>query len=177
MATCRTPRPCAARYQRFEDCTPAAWRSEIELNLTGAWIVTRAVLPGMLSLGGGSIVNVATVNAVTTISEPGYSAAKAGLLQLTRQLATEYAPRGIRTNAVLPGSIRTPLWDERLARRPEMLEVLKRWYPVGRVGEPADVAAAILFLASPEAAFVNGANLLVDGGLMAGLSLMTADVT
>jgi NAD(P)-dependent dehydrogenase (short-subunit alcohol dehydrogenase family) len=161
----------------FDDTDPRRWRADLELNLSAAFYVSRAVIPAMLDGGtGGAIVNVATVNALLTIAEPAYSAAKAGLLQLTRQLAVEYGPRGIRANAVLPGSIRTPIWAERLEQRPDMLEKLRRWYPVGRVGEPEDVAAAVAFLASPEAGFINGATLLVDGGLTAGLPLMARDV-
>jgi NAD(P)-dependent dehydrogenase (short-subunit alcohol dehydrogenase family) len=159
----------------FEASDPARWRAEIDLNLTGAWLVTRAVLSWMPD-SGGAIVNVATVNALTAIAEPAYSAAKAGLLQLTRQLATEYAPRGIRTNAVVPGSIRTPIWDDRLRERPDLLDQLRKWYPVGRVGAPDDVAAAILFLASRDAAFINGASLVVDGGLTAGLRPMMDEI-
>jgi NAD(P)-dependent dehydrogenase (short-subunit alcohol dehydrogenase family) len=159
----------------FDDTDPRRWRADLELNLSAAFYVSRAVIPAMLETGG-AIVNVATVNALLTIAEPAYSAAKAGLLQLTRQLAVEYGPRGIRANAVLPGSIRTPIWAERLEQRPDMLEKLQRWYPVGRVGEPEDVAAAVAFLASPEAGFINGATLLIDGGLTAGLPLMTRDV-
>jgi NAD(P)-dependent dehydrogenase (short-subunit alcohol dehydrogenase family) len=166
----------ATTGQTFDDTDPARWRADVELNLNGAYFVTRAALPSMLARGGGAIVNVATVNGLTAIAEPAYSAAKAGLLQFTRQLAVEYGPRRIRANAVVPGSIRTPIWNRRLAREPNLLEVLRRWYPVGRVGEPDDVAAAILFLASAEAGFINGASLLVDGGLTAGLPQMTEDI-
>ena len=162
--------------QTFDDTDPNRWRADIELNLNGAYFVTRAVIPSMLSRGGGAIVNIATVNGLTTIAEPAYSAAKAGLLQFTRQLAVEYGPKGVRANAVVPGSIRTPIWDDRLSKAPHLLDTLRRWYPVGRVGEPEDVAAAVLFLASAEAAFISGANLLVDGGLMAGLPRMTKDI-
>jgi len=77
---------------------------------------------------------------------------------------------------VVPGSIRTPIWDERLAARPELLDDLAKWYPVGRVGRPEEVAAAILFLASAEAGFVNGASLLVDGGLTVGLGPMMREI-
>ena len=166
----------ATHAQSFGDMSPALWRADIELNLNGAYFVARAAIPSMLLTGRGAIVNVATVNALTAIAEPAYSAAKAGMLQLTRQLAVEYGPRGIRANAVIPGSIRTPIWDHRLARQPNLLDVLRRWYPVGRVGAPEDVAAVILFLASADAGFVNGASLLVDGGLMAGLPQMTQDI-
>lgn len=164
-----------ATLDTFEACNPARWRRELDINLTGHWLVTRAVLPSLLQKGG-VIVNVATVNALTSIAEPAYSAAKAGLLQLTRQLATDYGPRGIRCNAVVPGSIRTPIWDRRLHERPDILDTLRKWYPVGRVGTPEDVAAAILFLASSEAGFINGASLVVDGGLTAGLGQFTREI-
>jgi meso-butanediol dehydrogenase/(S,S)-butanediol dehydrogenase/diacetyl reductase len=165
----------AARAETFEASDPAAWRADIDLNLTGAWLVTRATLPYLLRRGG-AIVTVATVNALTAVAEPAYSAAKAGLLQLTRQLATEYGPRGVRANAVVPGSIRTPIWDRRLQERPGLLDSLRKWYPVGRVGRPEEVAAAILFLASAEAGFINGASLVVDGGLTAGLGPMLREI-
>ncbi len=165
----------AVSAETFEASDPAGWRADIDLNLTGAWLVTRAALPHLLGRGG-AIVNVATVNALTAVAEPAYSAAKAGLLQLTRQLATEYGPRGVRANAVVPGSIRTPIWDQRLQERPGLLDGLVKWYPVGRVGRPEEVAAAILFLASDEAGFINGASLVVDGGLTAGLGPMMRDI-
>ncbi|MBV9634278.1 MAG: glucose 1-dehydrogenase [Methylobacteriaceae bacterium] len=162
--------------QTFDDMDPAHWRADVELNLNGAYFVTRAAVPSMLRRGGGAIVNVATVNGLTSISEPAYSAAKAGLIQFTRQLAVEYGPRGIRANTVIPGSIRTPIWDHRLKDRPNLFGVLQRWYPVGRIGVPDDIAAAVLFLSSAEAGFINGASLVVDGGLMAGLPQMTHDI-
>ncbi len=163
------------KTETFEAADPASWRAELDLNLTSAWLVTRAILPSLLETGG-AIVNVATVNALTAIAEPAYSAAKAGLLQLTKQLATEYGPCGIRTNAVVPGSIRTPIWDDRLRDRPDLLDTLRKWYPVGRVGVPEDVAAAILFLASTDAGFINGASLVVDGGLTAGMGPMMQEI-
>ena len=141
--------------------------------------MSRAVLPHMVARGAGAIVNVGSVNALLALGNPAYSAAKAGLINLTKSLATEYGPSGIRANLVSPGTIRTelPSWQKRLARDPQVFEKLARWYPVGRVGEPADIAAAIAFLASDEAAFVNGANLVVDGGLTAGLAPMIEELT
>jgi NAD(P)-dependent dehydrogenase (short-subunit alcohol dehydrogenase family) len=164
-----------AHADSFETTDPASWQADIALNLTGPWLVTRAAVPHLLATRG-AIVNVATVNALTSIAQPGYSAAKAGLLQMTRQLASEYGPRGIRANAVVPGSIRTPIWDSRLQERPDVFDVLTKWYPVGRIGAPADIAGAILFLASDEAGFINGASLVVDGGLTSGLGQMTRDI-
>jgi NAD(P)-dependent dehydrogenase (short-subunit alcohol dehydrogenase family) len=159
--------------------TPEDWLSEMAGTLHGAYFVTRLVLPGMVERGRGAIVNVGSVNGLLTLGNPGYSAAKAGLLSFTRALATEYGPKGIRANMVSPGTIRTesPSWQKRLARDPQVFEKLARWYPVGRVGRPDDIAAAIAFLAADEAAFVNGANLVVDGGLTAGMAPMIEELT
>jgi NAD(P)-dependent dehydrogenase (short-subunit alcohol dehydrogenase family) len=163
----------------LEQTEPADWTAEIEGTLTGAFLVTRCVLPGMIERGCGAIVNVGSVNGLTYLGNPGYSAGKAGLLNLTRALAVECGPKGVRANMVSPGTVRTesPSWQKRLAKDPEVFEKLARWYPVGRVGRPEDIAAAIAFLASDEAAFVNGANLVVDGGLTAGMPVMIEDLT
>jgi meso-butanediol dehydrogenase / (S,S)-butanediol dehydrogenase / diacetyl reductase len=159
--------------------TPEDWLSEIAGTLNGAYFVTRLVLPGMAARGKGAVVNVGSVNGLVTLGNPGYSAAKAGLLNFTKALATEYGPKGIRANMVSPGTIRTesPSWQKRLARDPQVFDKLARWYPVGRVGRPDDIAAAIAFLAADEAAFVNGANLVVDGGLTAGMAPMIEELT
>ena len=163
----------------LEQTDPADWAAEIEGTLTGAFLVSRCVLPGMVLRSRGAIVNVGSVNGLTYLGNPAYSAGKAGLLSLTRALAVEYGPKGIRTNMVSPGTVRTvsPSWKKRLAKDPQVFEKLARWYPVGRVGEPSDIAAAIAFLASDEAAFVNGANLVVDGGLTAGMPVMIEELT
>jgi meso-butanediol dehydrogenase/(S,S)-butanediol dehydrogenase/diacetyl reductase len=159
--------------------TPEDWLSEMAGTLNGAYFVTRLVLPGMVERGRGAIVNVGSVNGLVALGNPGYSAAKAGLLNFTKALATEYGPKGIRANMVSPGTIQTssPSWQKRLARDPQVFDKLARWYPVGRVGRPDDIAAAIAFLAADEAAFVNGANLVVDGGLTAGLAPMIEELT
>jgi meso-butanediol dehydrogenase/(S,S)-butanediol dehydrogenase/diacetyl reductase len=159
--------------------TSVDWAAEIQGTLTGAFLVTGSVLPGMLELGRGAIVNVGSVNGLTYLGNPGYSAAKAGLWNYTRALAVEYGPRGVRANMVSPGTVHTdnPSWQKRLARNPRVFEKLARWYPVGRVGRPEDVAAAVAFLAADEAAFVNGANLVVDGGLTAGMPVMIDELT
>ena len=163
----------------LEQTGPDDWEYEIKGTLTGAFLVSRAVLPQMVARGKGAIVNVGSVNALLALGNPGYSAAKAGLINLTKSLATEYGRRGIRANMVSPGTVRTesPSWQKRLARDPQVFDKLARWYPVGRVGEPADIAAAIAFLVSDEAAFINGANLVADGGLTAGLAPMIEELT
>jgi meso-butanediol dehydrogenase/(S,S)-butanediol dehydrogenase/diacetyl reductase len=157
---------------------PDDWQAELAVTLDAAWRMSRAVLPGMAGRGRGVIVNVTSVNALLALGNPAYSAAKAGLLSVTRAIALEYGPRGIRCNAVSPGSIRTehPSWQDRLRRDPQAFEKLARWYPVGRVGRPEEIAACIAFLAADEASFVNGANLVADGGLTAGIAPMMAEL-
>ncbi len=159
--------------------TPEDWEQELAGTLTGAFLMTRLVLPGMALRGRGVIVNVGSVNGLLALGNPAYSAAKAGLLNFTKALAVEYGPKGIRANMVSPGTIRTelPSWQKRLARDPAVFEKLARWYPVGRVGRPEDIAAAIAFLAADDAAFINGANLVVDGGLTAGIAPMIEELT
>jgi len=123
--------------------------------LTCAYQVCRQAIPHMRA--GSAIVAVSSVQAHVTVPErPAYSAAKAGLEGLVRQLALEYGPRGIRVNAVAPGAIVPGDY------RPELTE----GYPLGRPGRPSEVADAVRYLAGPEASFITGATLPVDGGLM-----------
>jgi NAD(P)-dependent dehydrogenase (short-subunit alcohol dehydrogenase family) len=157
---------------------PAEWDREFDITLRSAWLCARAALPAFAARGGGAIVNIGSVNGLMYFGNPAYSAAKSGMISLTRSLAVEYGPNGVRCNMVSPGTVRTnhPAWVERLKRDPLVFEKLARWYPVGRVGKPDDIAAAVCFLASDEAAFVNGANLVVDGGLTAGMPRMADDL-
>ena len=162
----------------LEGIAPADWDREFDVTLKGAWLFARAVLPRLVGQGRGAIVNIGSVNGLMYFGNPAYSAAKAGLLSLTRSLAVEYGPKGVRANMVSPGTIQTnaPSWTARLKRDPKVFEKLARWYPVGRVGRPADIAAAVAFLAADEAGFVNGANLVVDGGLTAGMPVMADEL-
>lgn len=162
----------------LEGNTPENWRSEFDVTLDGAFLCARAVLPHFVAQKRGAIVNIGSVNGLMYFGNPAYCAAKAALLSLTRSLAVEYGPKGVRTNMVSPGTIHTeaPAWTERQKRDPQVFEKLARWYPVGRVGRPADIAAAIAYLAADEAAFVNGTNLVVDGGLTAGMPLMADEL-
>ncbi|MFO1038398.1 MAG: SDR family oxidoreductase [Geminicoccaceae bacterium] len=162
----------------LDDTTPEDWDLEVGVTLRSAFLMTRAVLTGMVERGKGVIVSIASVNGLMCFGNPAYSAAKAGLINLMQSVAVEYGPKGIRANCISPGSIRTEAssWKARVERDPLIFEKLRRWYPVGRVGKPEDIAAAVAYLASDDAAFVSGANLVVDGGLTAGMAPMAADL-
>jgi NAD(P)-dependent dehydrogenase (short-subunit alcohol dehydrogenase family) len=151
-----------------ETITPEEWDLNLAVVLRGVFLCTRAVLPSMIAARRGVIVNIASVNGMFGIGEEAYSAAKAGVINLTQNVAVKYGRHGIRANVICPGTIRTPIWDERLAVQPDVFNRLAPWYPLGRVGEIEDVVNAALFFASAEAAWITGAVLPVDGGLTAG---------
>jgi 3-oxoacyl-[acyl-carrier protein] reductase len=142
---------------------PAEWREVLDVNLEGAYRCTRAVLAPMLHARQGAIVNVSSAAAVRAMpGRSNYAAAKGGLLALTRTLAAELAPKGIRVNAVVPGLIDAGM-GKTLDRR--VYERIAQHIPLGRAGLAAEVAKAVLFLASDAAAYIVGAELPVDGGL------------
>lgn len=161
----------------LDKSTPEVFRDEVADNVAGQFNTIHAVIDGMKAAGGGSIVVVGSVNGLATFGQPGYSAAKSALISLTRTMATEYGPHNIRANIVCPGTVRTPAWDARIARKPDVMDGLTRWYPLGRVAAPVDIAKPIAFLASDDAAFISGAVLPVDGGLMAGNHQMALELT
>ena len=156
---------------------PHSWQHEVNGNLNGAYYCAHAVVPGMKAKGGGNIVTIGSVNGLGALGDPAYSAAKAGLVALTRSLALEYGRFDIRANIVLPGTVRTPLWERRAAKDPSVLEKLRRWYPLGRIVDPDDVTAAVGFLASDGARAITGAALPVDCGLTAGNIVMARELT
>ena len=158
------------------DIDEEAWDGELAVDLRAVYLCARAALRRMVPQRGGSIVNVTSVNALAMFGNEAYSAAKAGVVSLTNAIAVRYGRHGVRCNAVAPGTIRTPIWEERIARDPAVFERLSRWYPLGRVGEPDDVASAVLFLASGEASWITGSVLRVDGGLLSGNPQMLGDV-
>lgn len=152
------------------------WDLDLAVVLRSVFLCTKAVLPGMIAQGRGAIVNISSVNGLTGLGEEGYSAAKAGMINFTQNVAIRHGPSGIRANCICPATIRTPIWDDVLERDPKVFERLAAWYPLGRVGEPDDVANAALFLASDEASWITGATLAVDGGLLAGSYRMARDL-
>ncbi len=166
-----------SRHPTLAVTDPAGWEEDIAANLNGAYACAYAVLPQMVARKAGSIINVGSVNAVHALGDPAYSAAKAGMVAMTKALALEYGRYGIRANIVLPGTVRTPIWDERKAKDPNVLKVLERWYPLGRIVEPDEVARVIAFLASDAASAVTGAAIPVDCGLTAGNIVMARELT
>ena len=152
------------------------WDANVALALKSVYLVTKAVLPHMISAQSGSIVNIASVNGQTGLGEEAYSAAKAGVINLSQNLAVRYGPNGIRCNCIAPGTIKTALWKERIEKRPDIFDNLKKYYPLGRIGRGEDVANAVYFLASSEASWITGTTLNVDGGLMAGSSSLQRDI-
>jgi NAD(P)-dependent dehydrogenase (short-subunit alcohol dehydrogenase family) len=166
-----------SRYPTIAATDPAGWQDDVNANLNGAFNCAHAVLPQMVARRGGAIVNIGSVNGLHALGDPAYSAGKAGMIALTKALALEYGRYNIRANIVLPGTVRTPIWDERTRKDPQVLKTLERWYPLGRIVEPAEVARVIAFLASDAASAVTGAAIPVDCGLMAGNLVMARELT
>ena len=154
----------------------ATWDRDVDVVLKGPFLCTKAVLPGMIERRRGVVVNIVSVNAFAALGNEAYSAAKAGVVNLTKGVAVRYGRFGVRSVAVAPGTIRTPIWQERVDRDPQVFERLVKWYPLGRVGEPEDVSNAVMFLASDDAGWITGTVLTVDGGLMAGNHPMTREL-
>jgi NAD(P)-dependent dehydrogenase (short-subunit alcohol dehydrogenase family) len=152
-------------FAPLADVDPDGWDQMMRVNLTGAFYGMRSVIPSMVERGGGSIVNIASTAGISgTRGMTAYSATKGGLRTLTRNAAVTYAAQGIRCNAVVPGVIDT----EMLASAgPEALEAVLAVTPISRPGKPEEIASGVLYLASDEASYVTGMELVIDGGFLA----------
>jgi len=144
-----------------------AWRRVQEVNLTSVYLCCKAALPYMLEQKRGSIINTASFVAVmgAATSQISYSASKGGVLSMSRELGVQFAREGVRVNALCPGPVNTPLLKELFAKDPERAERRLVHVPMGRFGEPEEIAGAVLFLASDDASFITANTFLVDGGI------------
>ena len=150
---------------RIEDTTLEQWERIMAVNATGVFLGTRAVIPALRRAGGGSIVNISSQLGLvgTDNSSPQYQASKGAVRLLTKATAIQYAKEGIRANSVHPGPIVTAMTEKRRAD-PEQLRLTLSRIPLGRYGQPEEVALGVLYLASDEASFVTGSELVIDGG-------------
>ena len=157
------------------DMSEELWHQQLDFNLTSTFLTCKNVLPRMVEAGRGAIVNTASTSGIrwTGAAQVAYSASKAGVIAFTRAVAVQHAPDGIRANTVVPGQLHTPLVEARLAGQraggnvEELLATRQARIPLGFMGDGRDTAAAALFLASDEARFVTGTELVVDGGMSA----------
>jgi len=157
---------------RAVDDTPEElWDRVMAVNVKSVFLVSRAAIPHLRAAGGGSIVNISSVHAMATVPRlAAYAASKGAVLSLSRQMALDYADDGIRVNAVVVGSVDTEMSTQHgAAMARDGVTVAASTGAIGRTAQPAELARAVLFLASPEASFVTGAPMIVDGGMLARL--------
>lgn len=146
-------------------CTAENWQHVLDVNLTGPWNGMKYEIPAMLESGGGCIVNNASIAGLVGFQGmPAYVASKHGLVGLTRNVALDFARQGIRVHAVCPGVIRTPMVQRVMDEQPEVIEQIAAGKPMGRVGEPEEIAEAVIFLCSDASSFMTGQALAIDGG-------------
>ena len=183
-------RACVDRYGRIDvlvnnvggsapggpvEMSEEVWDAQVDLNLKSVFLACKHVLPVMERQGGGSIVNIASASGIrwSGSAQVAYAATKAGVIQLTRVVAVQYAPKGIRVNSVVPGQLHTPMVETRLAKQrtggdvEALLKSRVKRIPLGFAGDGRDTANAVLFLASDEARFITGTEIVVDGGMTA----------
>lgn len=156
------------------DCSEEAWDRMMAVNLKSMFLTCKYAIPKMLEVGGGSIVNVASVGALVGVENAtAYAASKGGVVQLTKSIALDFGQRNVRANCICPGSIETPMlhqvWSHEKGETPmeAIREEYKHGRPLGRIGRPSDIANAAVYLASDESQFVTGTCLTVDGGIVA----------
>jgi NAD(P)-dependent dehydrogenase (short-subunit alcohol dehydrogenase family) len=160
-AAITAPRPLAEMEE-------SEWRRAIDINVTGSFLVCKHAIPAMIATGGGSIILMASqMGRVAYAGSSAYCTTKGALLQLAKGIALDYVGQGIRANTLSPGGVAT---DRQVLRFPDMKTAQREWgarHPMGRLGEPDEVARAALFLASEDSSFMTGADLLIDGGYVA----------
>jgi NAD(P)-dependent dehydrogenase (short-subunit alcohol dehydrogenase family) len=151
------------------------WDSQIDFNLKSVFLTCKHVLPGMIERKSGAIVNIASTSGMrwTGSAQIAYAATKAGVIHMSRVIAVQHAPDGIRVNTVVPGQLHTPMVETRLAKQrtggdvEALLATRKKRIPLGFMGDGRDTARSVLFLASDEAQFITGTEIVVDGGMIA----------
>jgi NAD(P)-dependent dehydrogenase (short-subunit alcohol dehydrogenase family) len=162
---------CAARNDpdaSVVDLDEAQWNQTLNVNLTGAFLVSKAVLPMMIGRGGGSVIFIASqLGRVGTPNRPAYCATKGALLNLVRGMAVDHARQNVRVNTISPGAIETGRMIHRFGTMERAREVMGPLHLMGRLGQPEEIARAALFLASDASSFMTGADLVVDGGYTA----------
>ena len=158
------------RYGTAITTDDGQWEEVLGVNLKGAWNAARAAIPHMLEAGGGSIVNVSSVQALASQQNVlAYTVSKHGLIGLTRSMAMDFAKQGIRVNAVCPGTVDTPMlkWAASLDPNPQSVyDACNAMHPLGRIAQPCEIAEVVAFLAHDSSSFVTGAVWTVDGGLL-----------
>ena len=150
------------------DATLEDWRGALDVNVTGAWLMAKAALPHMQKAGGGVVINIASqVGQVAVRGRGAYGVSKAAMIALTRSIAVDHAPQGIRSVSVSPGAVMTRRLTTRYGSPQQVTQALAPRYPLGRIGQPEEIARVVVFLAGDGASFVTGCDWLVDGGYVA----------
>ena len=149
------------------DTDAGTWDTVMAVNVRGVFLACKYAVPRMIDGGGGSIINIASFVALVGCSVPqdAYTASKGAVLSLTRSLAVQFAPRGVRTNAICPGPVETPMLMEWLVKDEEAKRIRLSRNPTGRFGKPEEIVHMAIYLASDESRWTNGASLVVDGGI------------
>jgi NAD(P)-dependent dehydrogenase (short-subunit alcohol dehydrogenase family) len=152
---------------RLHEYAEDVWDRVVDVDLKGVWLSMKYEIAAMLAQGGGAIVNTSSIAGLVGGGNTAYVASKHGVMGLTRRAAVEYGRHGIRVNAVCPGSIRTPMLERLFRAAPEREARLAEDAPLGRLGRPEEIAAAVVWLCSDDASFVTGHGLVIDGGFLA----------
>ena len=156
-----------ARINNVEDTTSDEWDLVMDINAKGVFLGTKAAIPEIRKAGGGSIVNISSIAGLTGGRTSSYAASKGAVRLLTKSTAIQYAGESIRCNSVHPGVIETPMTTPVMLNTQEGRDLNASRHPLGRVGQPEDIAYGVLFLASDESSFMTGSELVIDGGLTA----------